>query len=254
MWIKRAFFLISLFFMSLPQISSSNDAAFLPGEKLTFQLRWEFISAGEATLKVEPMAEINGQPSYHFVMQAKTNSFLDLIYKVRDRIDSYTDTDMTRSLYYKKNQREGRHRRKVTVAFDWDSNRARYSREGREDRFVDLLEGTFDPLGIFYFVRSSNLDDLETIERPVSDGKKCVVGIGSIIRRETVTVPAGTFDTILIEPNLKDVGGVFKKSKDSNVLLWVTADSRHIPVKIQSKVAIGSFIGELTKAEFPGPS
>lgn len=249
----RVFMLIACLVFSSSIASAATDTPFQPGEKLKFLLRWEFIPAGEATLTVAPTTETNGQPAFHFIMTARTNSFLDLIYKVRDRIDSYTDIEMTHSLSYKKNQREGRHRRKEKIAFDWENNQARYSREGREDSFVDLLPGTFDPLGIFYFVRSSDLEDMSTIERPVSDGKKCVVGIGNIIRRETITVQAGTFDTLLIEPNLKDVGGVFKQSKDSNIFLWVTADSRHIPVKIQSKVAIGSFVGELTEAHLPDP-
>jgi len=57
--------------------------------------------------------------------------------------------------------------------------------------------------------------------------------------------------TFLIEPDLKDVKGVFEKSDDSNILIWVTADSRHIPVKIESKVIIGSFMGELTEVHIP---
>jgi len=254
MWLKPAIiFLFFLLLLSFPGLSTALDASFQSGEKLTFQLRWEFIPAGKATLMVEPITEIDGQPAFHFVMTARTNSFLDHIYKVRDRIDSYTDTEMTCSLFFNKNQREGRHRRKVDITFDWENSRACYSREGKEDSFLDLLPGTFDPLGIFYFIRSLDLDDISTIERPVSDGKKCVVGIANIIKRETITVPAGTFDTLLIEPNLKDVGGVFEKSKDSNIFLWITADSRHIPVKIKSKVVVGSFVGELTEIQLPDP-
>jgi len=44
------------------------------------------------------------------------------------------------------------------------------------------------------------------------------------------------------------VGGVFEKTKDAKIHIWVTADERRIPVRIKSKVAIGSFIGELTSA------
>ena len=29
------------------------------------------------------------------------------------------------------------------------------------------------------------------------------------------------------------------------VVIWVTADHRHIPVKLKSKVAVGSFVAEL---------
>jgi hypothetical protein len=53
----------------------------------------------------------------------------------------------------------------------------------------------------------------------------------------------------LVEPDLKHVGGVFKKSKNAKLRIWVTADARRIPVKIESEVIVGSFVGELVSAE-----
>ncbi len=243
--------LFIILFLSPTAAVCASDAPFKPGEKLKFQLRWEFIPAGEAELKVEPMAEIDGETVFHFVMTAKSNSFLDLFYKVRDRIDSYADSGMTHSLLYKKKQREGNTKRNITATFDWKSKQVVYEKDGKKKPPVELLPGAFDPLGIFYYVRFSDLEGISSIERPVSDGKKCVIGIGNIIKRQTITVPAGTYDTLLIEPDLKDVGGVFEKSKDSNIQIWITADRRHIPVKIQSKVAVGRFMGELTEAVLP---
>ena len=79
----------------------------------------------------------------------------------------------------------------------------------------------------------------------MTDGKKHVLGIADVVRRETITVPAGTFDTFLIEPDLAHVGGVFEKSPDAKIQLWVSADHRRLPVKLKSKVIVGSFSGEL---------
>jgi hypothetical protein len=56
-----------------------------------------------------------------------------------------------------------------------------------------------------------------------------------------------------MEPELKEIGGLFKKSKNAKIQLWVTADERRLPVKIASKVSVGSFIGELMTIE-NGPS
>jgi len=56
---------------------------------------------------------------------------------------------------------------------------------------------------------------------------------------------SGTYDTYLIEPEIKQLDGVFEKSKNSKVQVWVTADRRRMPVKIKSKVVVGSFVGEL---------
>ncbi|MFZ0484922.1 MAG: DUF3108 domain-containing protein, partial [Desulfobacterales bacterium] len=81
-------------------------------------------------------------------------------------------------------------------------------------------------------------------------GKKCVIGKLSVIKRETLKLKSGTYDTYLIEPELKHIGGVFEKSKNAKIQMWVTADKRRIPVKIKSKVVVGSFVGELVSAEF----
>jgi len=70
-----------------------------------------------------------------------------------------------------------------------------------------------------------------------------------VVRRERLKLSSGTYDTYLLEPELKDIGGVFKKSKDAKLQVWITADERKIPVKVKSKVAFGSFVGELVSAE-----
>jgi len=52
-----------------------------------------------------------------------------------------------------------------------------------------------------------------------------------------------------VEPDLQHIGGVFEKSKDAKLKIWVTADKRRIPVKVKSKVRVGSFVAELISAE-----
>ena len=126
---------------------------FHPGEKLTFLLKWGIIPAGKAVLEVLPIETINGVPAYHFVLTARSNSFLDMFYKVRDRIDAYTDLDMTRTLLYKKKQREGSTKNDIVVQFDWDKNEALYSRSNRPQVPLSIMPGCFDPLSIFYYSR-----------------------------------------------------------------------------------------------------
>jgi len=226
-----------------------SKVPFHPGEKLTFILKWEMIPAGEATLEVLPMEIFKGVKSYHFVLTAKSNNFIDIFYKVRDRIDAYTDAEVSRSLFYKKKQREGSHKRDVTVDFNWKKKEAQYTFFGKKEKAISILPGTFDPLSAFYFTRFIDNRKVNTfIERPVTDGKKIIMGRAYIKKRETIKVQSGTYDTFLVEPEIKDLGGVFKKSKDAKIQVWVTADHRHMPVQIKSKVVVGSFIGELVSA------
>jgi Protein of unknown function (DUF3108) len=239
---------VLLFLVPLGQ-SRADDRSmpFQPGEKLVFELKWTVVSAGEASLEVKPYKKVNGQDAYHFMMRAKTNRFLDRIYKVRDRIDGYTDLDITRSVFFAKRQREGKTKKNVVVKFDWDASTAQYTEFIKQSKKkpIHLMPGAFDPLSIFYHTRMLALQIGEDMQRPVTDGKKCVMGKAKVIRREKITVPAGEFDTFLMVPDLQHVGGVFKKSKNATIELWVTADKRRLPVKLKSEVIVGSFTGEL---------
>ncbi len=62
-----------------------------------------------------------------------------------------------------------------------------------------------------------------------------------------------TYDTYLLEPEIEHIGGVFKKSKNANLKLWVTADNRRFPVRVESQLSVGSFVGELISIEGPDP-
>jgi len=237
--------IIAVFWLSPGSEAAEKDFPFYPGEKLTFKLRWEFIPAGEATLEVLPMVTINGLKSYHFVMTAKTTPFIDHFYKVRDRVDAYADEKMTHSVFYKKNQHEGKTRRDVIVNFDWERMEAQYLNFGKKREPISILPGSFDPFSILYYVRLLEIKEESIFKRPVTDGKKCVMGIGTVIKRETIKLKSGTYDTYLLEPELKHIGGVFEKSKHAKLKIWITADQRRIPVKVKSKVVVGSFIAEL---------
>jgi hypothetical protein len=225
---------------------------FMPGEKLTFQVTWCFIPAGEGILEIFPMERINGVQSYHFVMTTRTYPLIDIFYKVRDRIDAYADAAMTHSMLYK-NRKEGKSTKNVVVHFDWAEHKAQYSNFGEKSNPIPIEPGSFDPLSVFYAFRLHPLKENMEIRAHVTDGKRCVIGKTKIIRRETVTVASGTYDTFLAEPELRHIRGVFKKSKNAKLQIWVSADHLRIPVRIRSKVSVGSFVAELISAENIGP-
>jgi len=245
--------------------AASSCKAFFPGEKLKFRLKWGLIPAGEALLEVLPIEIIDGVESYHFVMTARTNAFIDAFYKYRSRVDAYADTGMTHSIMYRKKVEARKKIREVVVTFDWVKSEVRYHsvnkytdeavnasgkkyRRGKSrirKRLIPVLPGSFDPLSVFYYSRSIPLNEKTHIQRPVSDGKKCIVGTAKVKRREKIRLASGKYDTYLIEPSLKHLEGVFEKSKKSKIQLWVTNDECRIPVKLKSKIVIGSFTGEL---------
>ena len=78
------------------------------GEKLVFSVQYSLVTAGEASLEVRNIADINGTPCYRIVSDARTNKFFSSVFKVRDRFESYMDTTSLSSMRYEKHLREGR--------------------------------------------------------------------------------------------------------------------------------------------------
>jgi hypothetical protein len=227
---------------------TEDISAFNPKEKMSFQVRWAFIKAGEAVVELLPLEDFNGEKSYHILYTAKTTPFVDIFYKVRDRIESYTNADMTHSLLYKK-KHQGKSKKDITVTFNWEKQEAQYSSLNEKMEPISIMPGTFDPLSVFFAFRLHELHINDEFSIPVTDGKKHVIGKAKVIKRETIRVLGTRYDTFLVEPELEHVGGVFEKSKDAKLQIWVTADDRRIPVRIKSKVIVGSFVAELTSYE-----
>jgi hypothetical protein len=228
--------------------SGDKGFPFSPGEKLTFQAKWGPIPAAEGVLQVLPTETVHGIKSRHFMLTIKTYPFIDFFYKVRDRIDAYTDVEMTHSILYKK-RKQGKSRKHVVVNFFWDKNKAQYSNFGKKRKPISILPGSFDPLSVFYAFRLRKLEENLEMEGPVTDGKKCVIGRARVVRREKIRIANGTYDTYLVEPELRHIGGVFEKSRNARLQVWVTADERRIPVRVKSRVVVGSFVGELISLE-----
>ena len=70
-----------------------------------------------------------------------------------------------------------------------------------------------------------------------------------MIRKERIVTAAGEFDTVVVNPLLK-FEGIFQRKGE--VYLWLTDDSRKMPVRMKSKIAIGSIFAELVEYTYKG--
>ncbi|TFG38239.1 MAG: DUF3108 domain-containing protein [Syntrophobacterales bacterium] len=238
-----AVLLIAVFLYVPASNADGGEFPFQPGEKLDFRFRWNVLHAGTGTMEVLPVSEINGMEARHFAMTARSNSFIDLFYKVRDRYESYTDMNLTHSVLYKE-LKGGSDKRDIKVAFDWDREEVQYTNFGKSKGPITILPGSFDPLAVYYAFRLIDLEVGKIIEIPVTDGKKSVIGRARVVKRETIEVGGISYDTFRIEPDLEHFGGVFKKSKEAKLYIWITADEKRIPIRIRVKVIIGSITVE----------
>ncbi len=245
-WIKGLFLLFTTLACLFRPVRGGAETRlpFIPGEKLSYEVSWVHIPAGEMRLEVLPIKEIEGKKVFHFTMTTTTYSYVDLFYKLRQTIEAFTDEGMSHSILYRK-KTWGKRARDEKVLFDWENRVATYEKNGRVEEKVALLPGTFDPLALFYVLRLHDLHVGRTVQVPVSDGKKCVMGKAEVVKRENIRVGDRVYDTFLVLPDLKHIGGVFRESKNAVLKIWFAADGAKIPVKVESKVKVGSFVAEL---------
>jgi len=253
---KRHLWMIVIFLCSLFVFAGYRDSIaavkalpFRLGERMVYRAMWGGIPAGEAVIEVLPAVTIDGMKAHHFAMTTTTNSQVDVFYKVRERQDSYADIQMTRTLQYRKKS-AGNHPRDVVVTYDWKNRTATYASFGNAEKPVEILPGSFDPLALFFVIRTHRLNPGEVIEIPITDGKKCIAVRATVAGRETLTIDGKVYDTYLVIPDMERLQGVVSQRGEPSLKIWFSADEEQVPVRIQSRVAVGSFVLELVSATF----
>lgn len=214
-------------------------APFKPGEKLVFSVSWsDIVKAGTATLSVPGVKVFNNHKVYHIISTASSGPQVSAFFYTRDRIDVYLDAQNYTIWKSEKHLVEGTYKNDEVVYFD-PVNRTAV----RGVKTMRTLANPRDALGGFYFVRSLDLAVGNEITVNYADGKITKPIVVKVLRKEQVTVPAGTFDTIVVEPVLEETEGIFKQ--EGRIWIWVTDDEKKMPVILKSKIAIGDILVQL---------
>jgi len=218
-----------------------ENIAFGAGEKLTFDIKYGFITAGGATIEVARLVEYENRPCYQIVTRAYSNSFFSSFFKVEDRVESIMDATGLYSWRFEKNLREGNYSSDRMYTFDQRNHLVVY--KGDTVATEPYMQ---DALSAMFFVRTQPLEPGKSIYVDnFVDGRKSRLEV-KVIERETITVDAGTFQCIVVEPVTKSAG-VFKH--DGRLKVWLTDDRLRLPVLMKSKVFVGSIAAELVDYE-----
>ena len=206
--------------------------AFGPGEKMVFSIDYGLINAGEGTLEIVGIKTYQDRPVYHIQSKTNSNRFFSSIYKVRDKIISYIDTEHLYSRYFYKRLREGDYKKTVEISFDHDAGLARYA-NGQE---YPVTPGVQDVLSAFYFVRTLDLAVGEVYHVPAHSSRKSYDLQVIVHGKEKVEVEAGTWDCFVVEPVIQG-DGLFKH--EGKLTLYMTDDQYHVPGAHQGQGAGG---------------
>ena len=225
---------------------------FRPGEKLTYKMVWNLIPVGYFTAEIMDTEIIDETVTWHFRMRVKTNDFADTFYKVRNSIDSYAKADLMSSLKYDFDQRQGDTVDAINLTYDSNGKRVHVIKQGVDKGWSELPNLCVDPLTMFYAIRMQPITKAgQTFNVWVADGDKSIECPVLVVRKETLIVNEIPRECWLIQPDLKGLHSVFKKSDGAKLSVWVSADEHRIPLRMASRVIIGSFQGRLIEFQ-PG--
>jgi hypothetical protein len=231
--LRRGFRSLGLVFCFL--FLSSSALAFSIPERLEYDLRWMGLKAGTACLEIKK----EDGDRVRIVSTAKSADWVSVFYPVEDRVESLLETGSTMLvLNYHLRTREGRHRKDKEVIFRTEAGKAEYIDHLKDEKKeFDIPAEIYDPLSAFYRVRTMDLKVGDSVYVTVFDSKKIWNVEVPVLKKERIKTPVGTFDTIVIKPLMKSEG-IF--SKRGEIYIWLTDDEKRVPVKLKTKVAVGS--------------
>ncbi len=231
-------------FLSMKDLRVQRNVAFAPGEFLKFDVNYGFVTAGEATMKVIDTV-YRTRPCLKVEFTLRSKPFFDIFYRVDDHYFTILDSVGIFPWRFEQHIREGGYRRDFTAEFDQLRHRAITS-EGMHA----IPEYVHDIMSAFYYARTVDFSKFTPGQRIHLRNfyKDSTYELDVKYRgKQTIEVGAGTFRCVVIEPLVKE-GGLFKG--DGKIYLWLTDDDRKIPVRVNTKIPIGSVDSELI--EFHG--
>ncbi|GBD07443.1 hypothetical protein HRbin21_01270 [bacterium HR21] len=218
------------------------NEAFGFGERLEFDVKYRFITAGTAFFQIAPQPLYrHGRPCYDIRFEVRSVPALDWLYRVRDTYRTVVDVAGLFPYEFEQRLREGNYRRDFTARLDHAACRA-YTSDGD----FPIPRHVHDIVSAFYYVRTLNLSAMprDTVIRLQNFYGTKTYDLGVRIHgKQIVTVAAGTFRCVVVEPLVVE-GGLFKS--EGRILIWLSDDERKIPVKVATKVLIGTIDAELT--------
>jgi hypothetical protein len=215
------------------------------GEHLQYDARFGVLPLGGATLEVAGLDTLRGTQTLHIRFVVDGGNFL---YQLHNVWDSWVAVDDFTSRRFVQDHEEGG--RKYRNVYDIYPDSGFYRQEG-VDSTLPTSPLPLDDAAFFYFVRTIPLVEGERYEfdRYFKPDRNPVVL--EVIGRDTVDVPAGRFDCLVVRPLIKG-GGIFREKADGR--LWISNDDRRLVVQIKSRVYFGSLTFRLTKITEPGTS
>jgi hypothetical protein len=223
---------------SPPPAVVSRPVPFSVGERMEYVARMGPMNPGRGSMEIIGIEDIRGRAAVHTRFQLKGRAFF---FSANYLLESWVDQETFNSLRFTQDN-DGDAADKDRV-FEIFPERQTYSVNGGAE-----LPSVPDPLdegALLYYVRTMDLEvgktyDLNRYFRP--DRNPVIV---KVLRKERIKVPAGTFNTIVIQPIIKSKG-IFSEGGKAQIYLSDDKDRIMVQMRVHLKANIDISL-QLTK-------
>jgi hypothetical protein len=238
MMLNKTLFILTLVFCSL-------IVKQLRAEKLMYDIRFGFIKGGEAVYQTKETPG-NDKEEVHAELHGYTTGFAKKIYGVDDYFESFINKGNYLPTKSFKKLKEQNFRLNEEVTFDQAEGVAFSKKSGA----LNIKRGICDVSSIMYHLQNSGrLDHLkknQVIEIPFWDTGEWYILSLKYTGLEKISTYLGKKECLRLEPQ-KIAGRFFNKRNPMNI--WITNDSRKLPVLMELNFTIGSVKCELKEAQ-----
>ncbi len=217
---------------------------FTVGERLQYDVKFSFKSVGTGVMEVKDIVDVRGRPSWYTSFTIKGGI---PFFRVDDRMESWFDVFTLSSRRFHQRISEGGYKR--TRHYEMYPERAVFREGDKEEE--PSVNSPLDDGSFLYYVRTIPLEVGKTYEVPRYFNPAANPVRITVVRRETIKVPAGEFKTVVLRPTFQS-RGLF--SEDGKAEVWISDDEYRFMVQMKTNLKIGSINLYLEKFTLPPAS
>ncbi len=209
--------------------SAPTPVPFGVGERFEYGAKWGIFNVGTASISVEEIDTLRGQPVYHLQYNMDANAIG--VYRINSTLESWTTTDGLHSLRFRQDNKENSKQFVRVFEIFPDSSLYRQMQPDPQESQPGVGE-PLDDASVLFFLRSIPLEIGKTyrFNRYFRAERNPIVV--KVLKQEEMELPDGSkVDCYVINPTVGE-RGLFSPRSDAR--LWITMDSRRIPVQIRS--------------------
>lgn len=222
-----------------------------PGERLVYRVSWIGIPAATATMTLNA----DGPDSRQWTAQGwiTTNRAIDLLFRMRDYVREDFDQISYDPHDFFISQNEKRRISLYTATFDSGSHVVTAVKRDHGHSEIHRFGGG-NALGPFSAAALALSQPFEVGRRLVFDvfgGRNRYVFSFYIDGREKLHTALGDFETFRVIPSVLYASNSALSKEARRVVLWISADPRRLPLRVEASTFIGTVRTDLISIEEP---